>query len=72
MKTEKVRVRILINKDGEWAAYGWKGASPGDEEDTLYDCLQAYDIGVSRILDLVAEVPVPDVEEIPVIVATVE
>jgi hypothetical protein len=71
MRTEKIRVRVLINKDGQWAAYGWKGASPGDEEDTLYVCLQEYDVTTSRMVDLTAEIPVPEIEEIMTVVSSI-
>lgn len=68
----KIRIRLMMNADGEWAAYGWNGASEGDETEVLYDMLSSYDTSNVRTYDLTAEIAAHGVEEIPSIVVKVE
>lgn len=65
-KTAKVRVRLMLNADGNWAAYGWDGADPGDEHETLYAMMEASNTDNVRFFDLVTELPIHTVEVVPV------
>lgn len=57
--TTRVRVKVLINAFGEWAAYGWTTADNNDADDVLYDMLIDKDTSTARAYWLVADIPLP-------------
>lgn len=68
MKTVKVRIAVAVGPDGDWSAYGWKGARDGHAMVTATDTVCE---GASRYW-ITAELPIPEVLEVPTIAGTVE
>jgi len=65
MKTVKVRIAVLVDPKGAWAAYGGNGISDATAMD---NCLDGVGDNDARFW-LTAELPVPEAQEIA---ATVE
>lgn len=59
----QIRIKVLINAEGQWAGYGWKGASDRDADDTLTECVP-YE-GAMQEYWLTADIPVPEAIETP-------
>ena len=68
MKTVKVRIAVTVDSDGNWIACGWKGVRDGDAMSTAIDCARE---DASRYW-ITAELPVPEVPEVPTIAGSVE
>ena len=68
MKTVKVRIAVTVDSDGNWIACGWEGVRDGDAMNTAIDCARE---GASRYW-IIAELPVPEVPEVPTIAGSVE
>jgi hypothetical protein len=58
-QTQRVRVKLLINSQGEWVAYGWSGAGDDDPDGVLYDMMSDKDTDYAHTVFLTAEVPLP-------------
>ena len=65
MDTVTVRVRLLMNADGKWAAYGYTVATGDDEDEVLYDMMSSEDTSSARSFYLTAQVPKPQVFDVP-------
>ena len=63
MKTQKVRIKVLIGASGRYTGYGWQGMNDKDPDDTLYEGMN--DVNFKEYF-LIADVPIPgaDAEEI--------
>ena len=58
-----VRVKVIINADGEWAAYSHTHDTD-DSDGVLYDMMDGQDIESARSFYLVADIPLPKSVEI--------
>ncbi len=63
-KTTEVRIKVMVNKDGRWAAYGYTDATDGDPDDVLYDMMSGEDTTTAREFWITASVPTPQAVEI--------
>ena len=68
MKTVKVRIAVAVRSDGDWIACGWKGVRDGEAMSTVIDNAGK---DASRYW-ITAELPVPEVPEVPTVAGTVE
>jgi hypothetical protein len=59
MNKVRVRVRVLLNAEGKWAAYGWTDATDDDCDSVLYDMMGAEDTLSARAYYLTAEIEIP-------------
>lgn len=66
----KVRIALVVNGNGRYAANGWAGASDADMMGTALDCLDAE--GPEARYFVTVEVPQPEVTEIEGSVEAVE
>lgn len=58
--TVRVRIAVLVDADGKWCSAGWSGAS----EEELIDCSEEH-VGVRpRLVWIIADVPIPQPQEI--------
>lgn len=74
MNTARVKIRVIMNGNGDWAAYSWGSAALGatDEENldgVLYDMMGDKDTGNVRFAYVTADVPLPEDAEV---IGTVE
>lgn len=62
IRTQKVRVKVLLGASGNYLAYGWKDAGDKEPDDTLYDSIEELQ---TREYWITAELPLPcaDAEE---------
>lgn len=56
MKTQKIRIKVLIGSSGNYLGYGWQDMSDKDPDDTLYDGVE--DLHTKEYF-LTAELPIP-------------
>lgn len=56
MRTQKIRIKVLIGSSGNYLGYGWQGASDKDPDDTLYDGIDELQ---TKEYFLTAELPIP-------------
>lgn len=68
MKTVKVRIAAAVRSNGDWIACGWEGIRDGGAMDTAIDNAGE---DASRYW-ITAELPVPEVPEVPTFAGTVE
>lgn len=68
--TTRIRIKVLINAEGKFAAYGYTSAVDGEQDDVLYDMMSGEDTATAREFWVNAEIPTPQVVEIEA--ATVE
>lgn len=61
----KIRIKMAINSEGEWCAYGWQGMNDSDPNDTLYECVPAE--GCLMEHWIIADVPIPHATDIAAI-----
>jgi hypothetical protein len=66
-----VRVRLLINADGKWAAYGWTAANEEEADEVLFDMMGDNDVMSARSYYLTARIPLPQSHEIAAAVEAV-
>jgi hypothetical protein len=72
METVRVRVRLMIDSKGKWAAYSYSGCTDDEADSVLFDMLPDGEIETARIFVLTADVPMPEIPEIPADVEPVE
>lgn len=59
-QTRRVRVQMLIDKDGYWAAYGSSEMDESNAHDSLFHLMsEAADVEHSHTVFLTADVPLP-------------
>ncbi len=57
IRTRKVRIKVLINEEGEYCGMGWQDAGEKDPDDTIYESIAGL---VTREYWLTADIPIPD------------
>ena len=63
-QTTRVRIKVLINSEGKYAAYGWDAAEDGEPDEVLYDMMDGKDTATAREFWVTAEIPTPQPVEI--------
>jgi hypothetical protein len=63
-KTVRVRAKVLVNGDGQYAAYGFADADEGTIDDVLSSMMDDHDTFTARSYWLVADIPLPQTVEI--------
>lgn len=58
MKTQKIRIKVLIDGVGHYCGYGWDGATSNAIDETLYEVI---DGPAMKEYWLEAEVPIPEI-----------
>lgn len=59
IRTQKVRIKVLIASNGNYIGHGWQGASDKDPDETLYSCVEELH---TKEYWIVAEIPIPGSE----------
>lgn len=67
-RTRKVRIKVLINEEGDYCGMGWQNANEKDPDDTIYESISGL---VTREYWLTADLPIPDTKA-PEIAAEIE
>lgn len=62
--TVRVRIKLLMNAGGKWAAYGWNDATDDDATGALYAMMGDEEVDTARTFYLIAEIPKPQPVEI--------
>lgn len=63
-QTTRVRIKVLVNADGRYAAYGYTDADANGYDDVLYDMMSDEEITSAREFVVTAEIPTPKAVEI--------
>lgn len=63
-ETTRVRIKVLLNAEGKWAAYGWTNATDGDQDEVLYDMMSGEDTTSAREFWVSADLELPQPIEI--------
>ena len=69
-KTTRVRIKILVNGKGEYAAYGFDAVQNDEADEVLYDMMCSKDTATAREFWVTADIPIP--QPVEVTAATVE
>lgn len=70
METVKIRIKVLMDSKGNYAGYGYKGASNQDLDDTIYECIpvdgpvQEYWINADLPVAAAIEIIQPEIEKV--------
>lgn len=56
MKTQRVRIKVAINGEGQYCGIGWTTAKESDPNDTIYESITG---DIVREYWITADVPVP-------------
>lgn len=56
IKTRKVRIKVLINEEGDYCGMGWQDAGEKDRDDTIYESIAGLNV---REYWITAQVPLP-------------
>jgi hypothetical protein len=62
VKTQPVRIKVLLNAAGEWAAYGYNECERGDPDEVLCDMMSDKETDTARMFWVNAELPLPVAE----------
>lgn len=69
-ETTRIRIKVLVNSDGEYAAYGFDGADVGVLDEVLDDMMSEKDSASAREFWVTADIPMP--QPIEIAASTVE
>ena len=58
MKTQKVRIKVLIDSAGNYCGYGYKDAHAKDIDETLYDVVDGPNMTAHWIT---VDIPIPEI-----------
>ena len=62
VKTQRVRIKVLMNAAGEWSAYGYNDSERGDPDEVLYDMMSDKNVDTARMFWVSADLPLPAAE----------
>jgi hypothetical protein len=60
MATKQIKIRVLVNSNGDWAAYSWSDSTPDDCEEVLFDMMGDKDVWNVQFVNVVVDIPVPE------------
>lgn len=62
--TIQLRIFVLANAEGKWAAYGWAEANKDEADEVLYDMMSGTEVDTARCYVVTAEIPLPKPHEV--------
>jgi len=71
-KSIAIKIYVLANAEGKWAAYGWTDGTARSADEVLYDMMSNADPDSAKAYLVTAEIPLPEPEKIIGVVGSVE
>lgn len=72
MSTITIKIHVLANAQGKWAAYAWTDSTKDGADEVLYDMMSDTDTETARAYVVTAEISLPEPEVVIGVVGVVE
>jgi hypothetical protein len=59
VKTRRVRIKVIMNSEGQWGSYSWHNCTDDEPDEVPYDMMGENDILTARVFWVNADLPLP-------------